>query len=419
MATATVTLGLNSNPLVQGLARARGKVQAFGAATTGTFRNFGRGAIGPLTTALSGAAFVGAINNSVKMGARLHNLSKQTGIAVGELYELSGAFEENDKTTDDAAVAIGRMQKAIGGGAKNFKNLTVSVADLERLRPSQQFQAIGRSIMQIKDPTERVNAAMDVFGKSGASLIPVFEQVADMDFSKLSSGAQFIQKNAKAFDDLDDSITRAKRSRDLFFAGLASKAAGPLMGISEKATPEETLAAGQKLGETIGKLPNDPGKMLEQDKKDINKALTFIGSIAKAILPSKMASALQQQGQLWMNSSGLAAAGKAETAAPAAATGPRDPWGKLSSFTSFKAPQTEGNAESIRNSNAFGNFFGMGGAPGERGPMGQLMNARGTSMTGAYGTSDIRGPKWKERAEKADKPATKEDIDQVMGKYWN
>src|SRR5690606_7203985 len=51
--------------------------------------------------------------------------------------------------------------------------LGLSVSDLAGLSPDQQFAAIADKIAAIKDPAMRTAAAMDVFGKSGADLIPM------------------------------------------------------------------------------------------------------------------------------------------------------------------------------------------------------------------------------------------------------
>ena len=409
-------ISLDDSPFMATLRRTRNAGTRFASQMSGSM-------VGPLSrigsvigTAFGAQALAGGINSSIQFGAKLRNLSKSTGIAAGELYDLNTAFQENDKSTDDVASSITRMQKAIAGGAKNFKGLNIEVSDLEGLRPSQQFQAIAASIMAVKDPTDRAAAAMKIFQKSGASLIPVFEDVLKMDLSQLSKMAQHIEENAEKFDQLDDSIARARRTRDAYFSGLSGKLAGPLLGVSDKATPDEALASGERHAETISKnLPTDPAKMVDATKKEITGILSKI----VGLLPSAWQPAIMRAGTdlaqgvetLFTGSSNIGPA--AVSTSPVSAVSGSG-WGKLETFKSFTDPLKPRAAEIKRTADFYKTFGG-----GDRGAMGELMAASGgSSMTKAYGQKDIRGEKWKERMEKKDKPLNKEDLESVMQEYW-
>jgi hypothetical protein len=75
------------------------------------------------------------------------------------------------------AVNIG---KATPGDAmdKALRGINLSVAELRMLAPEQQFSVIGDAIAQLPTVAERAAVAVQVFGKQGAALAPLFREGA-------------------------------------------------------------------------------------------------------------------------------------------------------------------------------------------------------------------------------------------------
>lgn len=46
----------------------------------------------------------------------------------------------------------------------------LSVDELQRMNPEQQFNAVAKALEKVSDPTIRAGLAMQVFGKSGLQL---------------------------------------------------------------------------------------------------------------------------------------------------------------------------------------------------------------------------------------------------------
>jgi hypothetical protein len=72
------------------------------------------------------------------------------------------------------------MQKAIVEAAKgsadaqrNLALLGLSLADLDGLSPDEQFKLIADRLSRIEDPTIRAAMAMEFFGRSGTTLLPM------------------------------------------------------------------------------------------------------------------------------------------------------------------------------------------------------------------------------------------------------
>ena len=51
--------------------------------------------------------------------------------------------------------------------------LNLTVEDLNRLKPEKQFELIADRISKIPNPTARAAIAMQIFGKTGTSLLPM------------------------------------------------------------------------------------------------------------------------------------------------------------------------------------------------------------------------------------------------------
>jgi hypothetical protein len=72
------------------------------------------------------------------------------------------------------------MQKLLAeaaGGSKSanetLSELGLTVAQLVNLQPDQQFELFAQRISQIQNPAKRTAIALELFGKSGAQLLPL------------------------------------------------------------------------------------------------------------------------------------------------------------------------------------------------------------------------------------------------------
>jgi hypothetical protein len=68
------------------------------------------------------------------------------------------------------------VEASTGGTAQieTMNKLGLSYAQLKNLTPTEQMRMLAKSIMALPTPAERTAAAMDIFGKSGRTLIPLF-----------------------------------------------------------------------------------------------------------------------------------------------------------------------------------------------------------------------------------------------------
>ena len=153
--------------------------------STGKLKKAGKAA--GLAVAGIGAAAVGIGGKVVKdllaTGDALDKMSKRTGVGVEELQKLGFAAEQSGSDLATVEKALLKQAKAIEAPTKAaeeaFEALGLSVDELKGKSPEEQFKIISEAMSGIEDPAEKARLAQDLFGKSGAQLIPLMDEGAD------------------------------------------------------------------------------------------------------------------------------------------------------------------------------------------------------------------------------------------------
>lgn len=125
------------------------------------------------------------------------NLSRSLGISYQQLDQLQIAADLAGVSSETLANAFTKAQLTISKAGKGSKeaqaalqSLGLSVTDLEGRSTDVQFQTLANAIAQIADPTERAAAAVAIFGRSGAQLLPVFAELG----GNLDTASRFLAK---------------------------------------------------------------------------------------------------------------------------------------------------------------------------------------------------------------------------------
>lgn len=169
---------------------------------------FGGGIAGGIAALATAAA---------KSGAEIYDLSKRTGMSAESLSVMRYAAKQTGVEFSGFIASIAKMQRAIsdaGDGSKKtveaFKNIGVSVDLLTGKNPADQFKIISNAISKIPDPAQRTAAAMDIFGRGAAALVPLMAEGAS-GFDALSKRAESLglvlsTEAVKAADEFDDAM---------------------------------------------------------------------------------------------------------------------------------------------------------------------------------------------------------------------
>lgn len=171
---AFVEIGANDSSLVKGLRRAQAKLKKFG---------MGLSAIGGGMSAAS-ASVLGPLAASVQVfagsGDELSKMADRTGASVEALSELRHAATQSDVEVAQLQTGLNRMSRVVGeaatgskGAAESLAHLGLTAQQLQSLPVDKQFELIADALAGIEDPAIRTMRAMDIFGKGGASLMPM------------------------------------------------------------------------------------------------------------------------------------------------------------------------------------------------------------------------------------------------------
>jgi len=113
-------------------------------------------------------------------------LSRSLGVSYGELRQLQIAADLAGGSSEALSKAFTRAQVTISRAASGSKeartalaNLGLSVETLATKTATQQFSAIASAINSVANPAQRAAAAVAIFGRAGAELLPTFRELPE------------------------------------------------------------------------------------------------------------------------------------------------------------------------------------------------------------------------------------------------
>lgn len=178
-------------------------MQELAASTTEAFGTLTESFLG---IGIGAAMFGHAVTEAADFNVQMHNLSLTSGISATTLAGLHDLIKEMGGDFDSVSVGLSKMlkaqQDAIQGSTKQvdgFRMLGVSVNELKSLNPEELFFRLAQGFQSVGSSAEKNAAAIDIFGRGGRALIPVFEY----------AGAQFrsmVDEEARVSGVTDQSI---------------------------------------------------------------------------------------------------------------------------------------------------------------------------------------------------------------------
>ena len=108
---------------------------------------------------------------------------ERTRFSIASVQELGYIGNQTSVSMNELTTAISQLQNRIGEGNSNtvgaLGRLGLNLDAIRAMKPEDQFYTIGKAIAGVEDPTLRMELAMDLFGRSGAAILPAI--VADME----------------------------------------------------------------------------------------------------------------------------------------------------------------------------------------------------------------------------------------------
>ena len=165
------------------------------------------GLLGGLGVGLSVGAVVGFGKAILNDADALIKMRDRTGISIEGLQRLQVAGDDAGNTIDDMSSAINQFQNRLASGDKSavsaLDKLGVSLEDIQRMAPDQQFMAISEALRNVSDPAQQVAMAMDLFGRTGAQVLPTLKRGFD-DVKDAAVGMS--TETAERLDQLGDGL---------------------------------------------------------------------------------------------------------------------------------------------------------------------------------------------------------------------
>jgi len=196
---------------------------------------------------------------AIDMGGRLHELSRQTDESAGNLMVLQRAFQNAGAGAESVGPTLARMNRFIaeaGEGATKqteiMGKLGLSMSDLADKTPTEQLQLLAERVAGLQSPTDRAQVSMDLFGRSGAELIPLFRAMGvelENARGQLGSAPEVADKAAQMFNTLGNNLNAVREKSAEFAFGLLSELLPNLVAVTDRLANIDAAGIGAKLSE--------------------------------------------------------------------------------------------------------------------------------------------------------------------------
>lgn len=190
-------------------------------------------------------------------------LSRSLGMTYGELAGLKLAGDLAGVGIDRIGFAMTRadvaMQRAAAGSKsaqKSFATLGLTAEQLQGMSSADRFEAIASAISQLPTSAERAAAAVELFGRSGAELLPLFEsgaggiRQAREEAQRL--GLTLTNAQSQNVEAMNDSFTRVSSAIQGVVQQVVAHLAPAITAIAKQFTDFVGSVGGANIGQAIG-----------------------------------------------------------------------------------------------------------------------------------------------------------------------
>jgi hypothetical protein len=221
-----------------------------------------------------------AVRSLISMGqaqtdviGRQKDLAAQLGMSYSELAgiahvaNITGVGIESVATAATKAdVALVKAQKGSKQAQAAFAGLGLDVAQLAAMNPADRFNAIAQAIANIPDAAGRSSAAVALFGKSGANLLPIFEEgaagIAAAQAEAKRLGLTLTTAQVSNVDQMGDSFARVQQAISGVVGQIVAHLAPAINSVALAFTDFVGSVGGANIGQAIGEALLDGAEYL-------------------------------------------------------------------------------------------------------------------------------------------------------------
>lgn len=255
------------------------------------------GLVNPLTLAVGGVAAFGAAAAAVAQGLvsledrveKLGNTADKLGVSFEFIQTLEAAAARSGTSIEAVSSAFGRLQKNVTGVDEEskaaqaaLKSIGVTSEELQALKPEEQYRLIGERLQAIQDPAQRTAASIQLFGKSGAELLPFFKNLGGASDDMERFGRALTELDRRRIDDFGAGLDALQVATQ----GLGQSLLLPFVGLGEGVTKAfaEVTAGLTAIIDPIGQVLEPVFTQLGRVIEGIGIQLGTVGRVIGAVL---------------------------------------------------------------------------------------------------------------------------------------
>jgi hypothetical protein len=257
-----------------------------------------------MTAALVAAAtaFTVKMGGIIKSADEIGKMAQSLGMTSEELSKLKYAAELSGVSVEELRSSFARLNKNAFENIDSFKALGVSLKDSSGSMRSN-YEILGDLAERFKNMPDGIGkaaAAQQIFGKTGANLIPLLNQGRD-GLRELGAEAERMgivvsTKTAKSAEVFNDNMERLSKNIDGVFLSIANGLVPVLAGLSEnmKESKEQTEAfanAGRGLAAVLVAMVNG-GMVISQVFKTVGENIAAAAFVLASVAGGKFQQAI-------------------------------------------------------------------------------------------------------------------------------
>jgi len=249
----------------------------------GVISGFAKTAAASLAGALSVGVFVAAGKAALNFADDIGKMAQKVGMTTEALSKLTYAAKLSDVSMQELQVGVQQLSKNMEAGSEGLAALGISATDASgNLRSTAEvFADVAESFANMEDGAGKTAIAMNIFGRSGAQLIPLLNSgkrgLNEMGDEAKRLGVVISNDAAKAAEKFNDNMTRLQEAMN----GLVQEGIAPLLpsliGITE------AMLDIVKAGSPFRQFLSDTAVFLEEWGPSLSNTRREIESIAEAL----------------------------------------------------------------------------------------------------------------------------------------
>jgi hypothetical protein len=182
----------------------------------GTMRTMFAGFAGSVLANLSIQPLISFGQEIVAMGTRAKLMADQLGVGIEAAQEFSFAAREGGTSMSAIGSGMAQMNDRLAEGKDRTRSalaeLRLGIGNLRAQKPEDAFTTIADAIGKVPDPMRQTHLAMELFGDSGARILPVIRE----GFGRLREEAK--RTGEVIGEDGVRSLDEFQRRSDAFFS---------------------------------------------------------------------------------------------------------------------------------------------------------------------------------------------------------